>query len=395
MSEINNSAVTGKGRIRLAIFSFFFLQGLCFSSWASRIPDIKSMLGMDDAAWGTMLLMIPVGQICGMTLSGTLISRIGSKRILTIAMICYAVTLMFIGLASSEHLLLLTLVVYGFFGNFCNIAVNTQGVTLEAQYKKPIMSTFHGGWSLAGFTGAAVGLLMTALRIAPSVHFIIISALVFAGIALNYKFLQPDLQKAVEPILEGAAQPRKNKPELFLILLGIVAFCGMAAEGAMTDWNGVYLQDVVGVKESLAPIGLTAYMITMAAGRFIMDKVTQRWGRKRVLQYCGTMIALGLFLSVAYSHFIVTIIAFMIVGMGTSGIVPTIYSVTGQKTKISTGMALTIVSSISFTGFLLGPPLIGYISHATNLRYSYALVGVLGVCIVIMSSRLKVLRDNG
>ncbi len=379
-------------RIRFAVFSFFFLQGLCFSSWASRIPDIKSSLKMDDAAWGTMLLMIPIGQICGMTLSGILITRIGSKRILTVALISYAITLFLIGTVKSEYLLIATLIVYGFFGNFCNIAVNTQGVTLESQYNRPIMSSFHGGWSLASFTGAAIGLLMTALRLPPSIHFSIIAVIICLGILFNFKYLQPDLQRDAADSLSDTQQAKKNKPELFLILLGIVAFCGMAAEGAITDWNGVYLQDVVGVKEHLAPIGLTAYMITMATGRFFMDKAIQKWGRKRVLQYCGTMISIGLFLSVIYPHLIVTIIAFMIVGFGTSGVVPIIYSVAGQKTKISTGMALTIVSSISFMGFLLGPPLIGYISHATNLRYSYAVIAILGICIVWFSSRLKVLK---
>lgn len=379
-------------RIRFAVFSFFFLQGLCFSTWASRIPDIKSSLGMDDAAWGTMLLMIPIGQICGMTLSGILITRIGSKRILTVALISYAITLFLIGIVKSEYLLIATLIIYGFFGNFCNIAVNTQGVTLESQYNRPIMSSFHGGWSLASFTGAAIGLLMAVLRLPPSIHFTIIAVTICLGALFNFKYLQPDLQRDTKNSLSDTQQAKKNKPELFLILLGIVAFCGMAAEGAITDWNGVYLQDVVGVKKHLAPIGLTAYMITMATGRFFMDKAIQKWGRKRVLQYSGTMISLGLFLAVIYPNFIVTIIAFMIVGFGTSGVVPTLYSVAGQKTKISTGMALTIVSSISFMGFLLGPPLIGYISHATNLRYSYAVVAILGICIVWLSSRLKVLK---
>ncbi|NDV77474.1 MFS transporter [Dysgonomonas sp. 511] len=381
-----------KKRIRLAIFFLYFCSGICFSSWASRIPDIKTTLGLGDAAWGTILLMIPIGQVCGMTISGLLISRVGSRKILPIALVAYAAGLLLIGLSASEYALIISLIIFGFCGNFTNISVNTQAVTVEAMYDKPIMASFHGGWSLAGLAGAAIGLLMSATRIEPIYHFCIIGILVFISVIINTRYLQPDLQKEKDPA-EVAAK-KKRKPETFLFLLGIVAFCGMAAEGAMADWSGLYLIDVVGSPAHLAPLGLAAYMVTMASGRFLIDKATQRWGRQRVIQAGGALIAIGLFSAVAFPHLITTIIAFMIIGFGTAGIVPTIYSIAGQRTKISTSVALTIVSSVSFLGFLMGPPLIGYISSATNLRYSYALIGVFGICIVVLASMIKIFKKE-
>ena len=377
-------------RIRLAIFCLYFCTGICFSSWASRIPDIKTFLELGDAAWGTILLMMPIGQICGMTISGLLISKAGSKRIFPIALIGYTLALLFTGLSSSEYTLIISLIIFGFFGNFCNISINTQAVTVENAYNKPIMASFHGGWSLAGLTGASIGLLMSSLHLEPAYHFSIIGILVLITLIINKPFLQPDPKK--EKSSEEIATKKKNKPETFLFLLGIVAFCGMAAEGAMADWSGLYLIDVVGTPKHLAPIGLAAYMITMASGRFLIDKSIQKWGRKKVLQAGGTLIAIGLFTAVAFPNFITTIIAFMIIGFGTAGIVPTIYSVAGQRTKIPTSIALTIVSSVSFLGFLMGPPLIGYISSVTNLRYSYALVGLFGICIVVLVSIIKIFR---
>ena len=142
--------IAPKETIRKALFSLYFCQGLCFSSWASRIPDIKTYLGLGDAAWGTILLMIPIGQICGMTISGLLISKVGSKRILPIALVGYVLSLLSIGISATEYSLIMSLIVFGFFGNFCNISVNTQGVSLEAVYDKPIMASFHGGWSFSG-----------------------------------------------------------------------------------------------------------------------------------------------------------------------------------------------------------------------------------------------------
>ncbi len=379
-------------RTRIAVFIFYFAQGICFSSWASRIPDIKNTFGLDDAAWGTILLMIPIGQICGMTLSGLLVSRLGSKRIFPIAIFGYVAMLLLIGLANTKYYLIIYLIAFGFFGNFCNISVNTQAITLERMYGRSIMASFHGGWSAAGLIGASIGLLMSSLRVTPFVHFAIVAALVIAAVILNLRYLQEDVKHVKTK--EEIASSKKNKPERFLFLLGIVAFCGMAAEGAMSDWSGVYLQDVVGTSQRLAPLGLTTYMITMASGRFVVDKASARFGKKRIVQAGGCLIFLGLFLAVAFPNLIITIIAFMIIGFGTCSIVPTIYSIAGQKTKISTGMALTIVSSISFIGFLLGPPVIGYISNLTNLRYSYALIGLFGLCIVFLTSRLKVFNSD-
>lgn len=387
---INNIEIRSKKRIRLAIFCLYFCTGFCFSSWASRIPDIKTALGLGDAAWGTILLMIPIGQICGMTMSGLLISKVGSKRIFPIALTGYVAALLFIGLSSSEYALIISLIVFGFFGNFCNISINTQAVTVENMYEKPIMASFHGGWSLAGLTGASIGLLMSSLHLKPFYHFCIIGLLVFINLLINKRYLQIDLKKEKDPA--EIAMKKRTKPETFLFLLGIVAFCGMAAEGAMSDWSGLYLVDVVGTPKHLAPIGLAAYMITMASGRFMIDKAIQKWGRQRVIQAGGVLIAAGLFTAVAIPHFITTIIAFMIIGFGTAGIVPTIYSIAGQRTKIPTSIALTIVSSVSFLGFLMGPPLIGYISSVTNLRYSYALIGLFGICIVILASVIKIFK---
>lgn len=379
-------------RIRLGVFAFYFSQGLCFSSWASRIPDIKGYLGLDDAAWGTILLMIPIGQICGMTLSGLLVSKIGSKKILPVALFFYALTLIAIGAANTEYTLLMSLVVFGFFGNFCNISVNTQGVNIESLYGKSIMSSFHGGWSLACFAGSAIGLLMINIGLSPFYHFSIVAVVVLGNLFINKGYLLADVKKKKDR--EEHESKKKNKPETFLYLLGIVAFCGMAAEGAMSDWSGLYFKDIVKVSESLVPLGFAAYMVTMASGRFVADKAIERWGRQRIIQAGGILISLGLFLAVAFPSLPITIIAFMIIGLGTSSIVPTIYSIAGQKTKIPTGIALTIVSSISFLGFLMGPPLIGYISYATNLRYSYALIGVFGICIVALTSKIKVFKKE-
>ena len=261
---------------------------------------------------------------------------------------------------------------------------------METGYKRSIMASFHGGWSLAGFFGSAIGLLMININFSPIQHFLVVSVFVFLMLFLNYKYLQEDVKK--EKV--HREDKKKEKPEKFLFLLGIIAFCGMAAEGAMADWSGLYFKDIVHVSDNLVPIALTAYMITMASARFLADHFTEKLGRKKVIQISGALIFIGLGLAVIYPNLLLTTIAFMIVGLGTASIVPTVYSVAGHKTKISTGVALTIVSSVSFLGFLLGPPVIGYISEVSNLRISFGLVALLAAGIVLMGSRVRVLRED-
>ncbi len=384
--------IDSQKRVRMSLFFYFFFMGLCFSSWASRIPEIKSALGLDEASWGTMLLMIPLGQVVGMSLSGWLISRVGSNRVALWATIGYALTLFSIGIAPTEAMFIASLIIFGFFGNFCNISMNTQGVIIENFYARPIMASFHGGWSLAGLLGGLIGLAMTMLHIPTSIHFASVSLIIILGVLSQYHNLQHDATPRMAK--DENEKKEKARPEFFLILLGVIGFFGWAAEGTMADWNGIYLKEVVGIEESLTPIGLTLYMVTMAFGRFVMDKGVARWGHRVVLCFCGAAIFVGMFLAALVPTFVCSLIGFMVVGLGTCGVIPVLYSIAGKKTKIHPGKALTLVSTISFAGFLIGPPIIGYIAQATNLRYSFALIGIFGLLCLIMSSYIKILRKE-
>jgi MFS family permease len=166
----------------------------------------------------------------------------------------------------------------------------------------------------------------------------------------------------------------------------------MASEGAMFDWSGVYFKDVVKAPSSLVILGYTSFMIMMATGRFVADRVITKIGRKRLLQICGVMISTGLFTSVLFPYLIPCTIAFMLVGLGVSSIVPTVYSTAGRHSRVPAGIALATVASVSFLGFLMGPPLIGYISEIAGLRYSFAVIGIFGMGISLLVSRIKALQ---
>lgn len=379
-------------RTRIAVFLFYIIQGICFASWASRIPSIKGMLDISDAKWGTILLMLSVGEIAGMSLSGFVISKFGSRTIIPFALLGHVLAFACLGFSSTLEMLCISLILFGFTANFYNISLNTQGINVEREYGKSIMATFHGGWSLAGAIASGIGMVMIGLKVAPSYHFLIIIGLVILIFSTNYKYLLPDKKR--DKLKDANSPKNANKPERFLFLLGIVAFFGMAAEGAMHDWSGLYYEHVIHAPDALILMGFFAYMITMSISRFGVDALTRRLGKKNVLQLSGACIFLGLMLAVIVPNLYLSTIGFMIVAMGTSSIAPTAYSAAGQNTKISSSMALMIVSSIGFLGYLIGPPMIGYISHVTNLRYSYALIGLFGIGIIVVSQFIAVLRKQ-
>lgn len=378
-------------RIRIAVSLVYFSMGLAFASWASRIPDIKTALNLNDAMFGSILFALPVGQFLTMPFSGKLVTRFGSHNVIRFGLPMYTICLSLIGLVSAGWQLAIVLFLFGVSGNMCNISVNTQGVAAERLFPRTIMASFHGVWSLAGFIGALIGLAMINLKITPFWHFATIILIVLGNVWINFPFLVRGNPKT------ATDTPKRkffSKPDKILLQLGVIGFCSMASEGAMFDWSGVYFKDVVNAPASLVILGYTSFMIMMTTGRFVSGYFITKIGRKRLLQICGVIISSGLFTAVLFPYLVPATIGFMMVGIGVSSIVPTVYSAAGRHSTVPPGIALATVSSVSFLGFLMGPPLIGYISAAAGLRYSFAVIGIFGFGITILISKIKALQEE-
>lgn len=377
-------------RVRWATALFFFGMGFCFATWASRIPDIKLALRLSEAELGTLLFALPIGQLVAMPFSGKVVTEYGSRKIAIGGLLMYAVCLTLLGLATTSWHLALGLFLFGFFGNFCNIAVNTQGVFTQQLFEKPIMGSFHGSWSLAGFCGALLGLIVLAFELSPFLHFIIVLFIIILLIFLNFSYLVKVKSPKKEEEKEKFSYFKiKDKS---LIWLGIISFCCMASEGIMFDWSGVYFKEIIKAPGALVILGYTSFMVTMAIGRFLSDILVGRFGPRKVLITSGLVISFGLYLAVILPYLIPCTIAFMLVGFGVSNVVPIVFNAAGNSQKVPTGIALTIVSSISFLGFLIGPPFIGYIAELTSLKYSFAIIGVFGLFISGLTYNLKMFR---
>ena len=373
-----------KSQVRIAVSVFFFCQGLTFASWASRIPDIKTSLHLSEAGLGSILLALPVGQLLTMFFSGRAVTRFGSKYVIRIAIVGYVVSLTNIGLVEKPWHLALALFAFGICGNLCNISVNTQAVHAEALYHRPIMASFHGIWSTAGFTGALIGSQMMKLDIKPYYHFWIIALFAVTMMLIFNKYL------LLTPTSKLASSFRKIKwPHGSLLLLGVIAFCCMSAEGCMFDWSGVYFKQVVKAEGSLISLGYASFMIMMATGRFIGDSLALKFGRKKMVQLSGVLIFIGMMIAVLFPTIVTATIGFLIVGFGVSSIIPLMFSTAGKVREVASGIAIATVSGIGFFGFLMGPPLIGYIAQLAGLQYSFAVIALLGLGISLLINRIK------
>lgn len=408
--EMKEQLAYPKERIRYAVLSFFLAQGLCFSSWASRIPDVKAMFDVYDVFyWGLVLFLIPVGKFVAIPLAGFLVSRLGSRIMVQASVFGYALSLFLIGAVSSIYALGACLFFFGVFWNMCDISLNTQGIVIERLFGRTIMASFHGGWSLAACLGAVIGFFMIMAGVPPFIHFSVSALLILLIILCGRRYLQDDRVSQFEEVEVKEEKGQKEtpallsfirKPELILIQFGLAGLFGLIVESAMFDWSGLYFESVLQAPKSLQ-IGFLVFMVMMTVGRFLANWAYGRLGKQRVLQLAGAFIFIGFFVSAllggVFDNMILKVVVnslgFMLVGLGISCVVPTIYSLVGAKSHTPVGIALTILSSISFVGSLVAPVLIGAISKAFDLEYAYLVVGVLGLCLFLMTTYCKAFRE--
>ncbi len=367
---------------RISISALFFLHGLCFSSWGARIPAIQEMHGLTEATLGTLLLALPLGSIFSMPLAAALVSRFGSKKILLLAIILYSMVLVSVGLAQTTWQLALSLIIFGLTSNMVNVSLNTQAVKLESLFQRPIMASLHGLWSMAGFLGGAIGGIMIGAGVVPYQHFIFILILVMIlGLFFSRSLIPEGVSKRT------VGQTSYSWPDRSLLGLGLLAFLSMICEGAMFDWSGIYFKKVVGAQGAWVSAGHVSFMATMAGTRFVADYFKERFGFKVVLQMSGTLIFIGLMTSVVFPRLYPAMFGFLLVGAGVSAVVPLVFSEAGKTRVMSPSGAIAAVSTIGFFGFLIGPPLIGWVAGASSLRFSFLIIAFMGLGIAFLSRK--------
>ncbi len=367
---------------RRAVGAMFFMIGICFSSWASQIPHFQKQLNLSDAELGFVLFSIPLGRFISMPLVGWLVSTFGSRILSIVSILSYSSLLCVFGIAQNTYQFMPMLFLLGFVYNVVIISLNTQAVIVGKLYTESIMASFHGLWSLAGAAGSLLAMFLIGRGFETLEHFVLVGIIILVSVFICIKYLPDEIPPKEK-------KPFFALPDKSLVLLGAIAFCCMMCEGAMYDWSGIYFAKIVQVDKTIIGLGYTALMVTMAIGRFASDRYTTRYGLRNTMRISGLFITVGLLVVVCFPQLIPSTIGFLVVGIGVSAVVPMAYAGAGQSPHIPAPIAITMVSTIGFLGFIVGPPLIGLVAEVTSLRGSFAIVALTGVGIFVLGSRLK------
>ena len=366
-----------KVKQRVALSVYFFLSGVCFSSWASRIPTIKTFFNFNEAELGSILLTMPVSSLIGLPISGWLVAKFNSRVPLLAAFLCFSVSLIFIGYASTPFLLIIAIGLFSFCLRILNIAVNTQSITLQKKYKKKIIGAFHGIWSTGGLAGVGFSTLMIKLNVSIEHHLTYVAVFTFITVIIAYSFLiKNDRSTTGNKLILG-------KPDPYILYLGILVFFAAVCEGGMYDWSGVYFRDVI--REEIFTYGYLTFMSCMALSRFLSDRVIESIGMKKTYILSASLISTGIGLAIALPTFWTAMFGFCLVGFGTASIFPMTFALAGTSKKYSPGMAISIIATYGILGSLIGPPLIGYMAHAFNLRISFIIFIFSGLMLIPIS----------
>ncbi len=361
--------------------AMFLICGTATSSWAPMVPFAKERLGLDEAALGLILLALGGGSTVAMPLAGMAIHYWGSRRVVICTALAMCIALPFLSAAPSPLLLTLTLFAFGAALGAMDVAMNAQAIAVQHAMARPIMSSFHALFSVGGIVGAAMVsvFLRSGVGLAAGVTII---AVAMSGLALlEQRHLVKDMGSP-----EGTTFT--IVPKAAVLLLGALCFMSFLGEGAVLDWSAVFLREQRHVDVSLAGMGYAVFSVAMTICRFAGDAFTHRFGPRQVLRIGGALACAG-FLAVALLPWTVTALAgFVIVGIGASNIVPVLFSGAGRVPGVPPGIALATVTTIAYTGLLLGPALIGFVADATTLPVAFVLVAAMFGAVAAAAGRV-------
>jgi MFS family permease len=368
---------------RLANAVFFFISGFGYSAWASRIPTLRQELHLSDSTLGTLLFAMPVGLICTLPITNYLLSRYSSRRIMICGSIAFNILLCLAGFATGIWQLAILLVGFGSSRNLLNLSMNAQAVSVQRLYSKSIITAFHGIWSIAGFSGAALGYLLTTLSIGTEWHFPLVGV---AMTVLTIWFGKHSLYE--KPDVKGH-KTVFSLPDKSVINYAVIVFICMACENTMYDWSGVYFQKTMNATQSMATAAFAAYMVMMTTGRFLGDRIVNKIGIQHTLYYSSILLTSGFIVAIAFPYPATGFLGFMMTGLGVSCISPLIMSLAGRSVNLSSASVLASISSISYLGFLMVPPSIGFISEAVGIRFAFGVIATLAAVMVFLISRIR------
>lgn len=358
---------------RRAVSLIFLVNGAFFATWAVNIPGVRDALSLSEAQIGGALLAIGLGALITMPLTGGWTARYGSGPVTRVAVVACMLSLALPFLSPNYLGVVLGLTVMGAANGSLDVAMNAQGVTVEQTLKRPVLSRLHAYFSLGGVLGAALGTLLVD-RVPMLTHVLLVVIVTTVAGVLAGRLMLPDspVTQTQEAGQVAQAFPRRAGISSAALLLGLLCFLGMLSEGANYDWAALYFRDVLGQAGGNAGIGYAAFAVTMTLGRWFGDLARGRLGDEIIVRVGAAVAGLGLGVALLAQGPVLATIGFALSGLGLSNVVPVLYGAAGHALA---GRGIAQVATIGYGGFLLGPPLIGFVAQGVGLR------GALGVAL--------------
>jgi len=368
------TAIVAAARARRAVSAIFFVNGAVLASWVAHIPTVKSQHGIADGGLGLVLLSMAVGSVLTLPIAGWLIARWGSRVMTTAAALAFSLALPLPVISPTVSLAVLTLAILGACNALLDVSMNAQAVVIEEGYRRPILSSFHGLFSVGGVAGASLASGAMAVGIRPVWHVLGVAAVAVAVVAGVLRNLPSSKER-------GCPHAVLVRPPAALLGLGLLTLCGLLVEGATADWSAVYLHDTLGAPTAMAATGFAAFSLAMAAGRFGGDALARRLGPRLLLRTSAAVAAAGLAGALLLGRAPTAIVGFGLVGLGISNVIPVLFSAAGRIPGTPRGTALAAVATTGYGGYLVGPPLIGLAADGTSLAVALGIVSA--VCALI------------
>jgi predicted MFS family arabinose efflux permease len=346
----------------------FFIAGFVMAAWAPLVPFAKARAAIDDGVLGLILLCLGIGSIVTMPLSGALAARFGCRLVIAASTVLLCLTLPLLATVASLPLLVAVVLVFGAGVGALDVAINIQAIIVERASGRPMMSGFHGQFSLGGIAGAAGVTALLGAGSSPLAATLCVSIATIVLLAMAVLHLLPYGARR-----EG---PTFAVPHGVVLFIGALCFIAFLAEGAVLDWSAVFLTSARGMETSYAGLGYAAFALTMTIGRLTGDRIVQRFGGANVIVFGGLCAALGFTLAALVPFWQPALLGYALVGVGCSNVVPVLFTSVGRQTVMPEHVAVPAITTLGYAGILAGPAVIGLVAHAASLPTAFLMLAI-------------------
>lgn len=370
------------GREQRATRTMFFLTGFATAVWAALVPFAKLNSQINDGTLGLLLLCLGGGALLAMPIAGALTTHYGCRVLLVAATILFCIMMPLLAILPQVVLLAMALLIFGIGIGTTDCVMNIQAILVEKAADRPMMSGFHGLYSVGGIAGALAMSMMMSLHLSPLLATIIASLLILLSVTINYRGLLSYANPA-----EGPAFAR---PKGAVLILGMICFILFLAEGTVLDWSAVFLIEYRDMPSIQGGLGFAFFSTTMMLGRLTGDKIISKFGAPRIV-FLGIGVAIMGFLVVTLlPYWLGTLVGYALIGLGCANIVPIMFSAIGRQPSMPQAIAVPAVTTMGYAGVLAGPASIGFIAQHSSLPIAFLLVTGLLMSVIFLLRLIKI-----